>query len=170
MEYTQRYSTEARYQATASQSTRKWLGLGDGKTLRVVPIYFAHSFSLSQKRTGEEQPCSDTSSTPGAGPRYRPAGRRGMCRWEVMILWRRRTGVGMDACRWNRGYCRRSLAGRIKAQVRLYLISWGGRPCRDVFGRALCQTYVLSHHFLLFLLPSPLCVFIAATWAWVPDG
>ena len=31
-----------------SQSTRKWLGLGDGKTLCVVPIYFAHSFSLTK--------------------------------------------------------------------------------------------------------------------------
>ena len=123
--YVQRYGTEECNQAeSAGTNAGKARGNGrGGATARrsISSPDFSPTCQLSQKRT-EEQPCSDTSSTPGAGPRYRPAGRRGMCRWGMMTLWRRRRSEGVNARRWQRGYRRRGLAEQNKAQDGLCMI------------------------------------------------
>ena len=79
-----RYSNRTTRDRERPVSSNRMARKGDGKTL-LVP-FSAHTLS----QTNEEQPCSDTSSAQGAGPRYRPAGRRGVCSPGLLTIWLRR--------------------------------------------------------------------------------
>ena len=57
---------------------------------RVTARRYWSRFQHNSHKTNEEQPCSDTSSAQGAGPRYRPAGRRGVCSPGLLTIWLRR--------------------------------------------------------------------------------